>query len=366
MILHFLFDDKFADYVINQFSGVDKSNSAFVLVTYSKNIKYVNLLDEVKFVDLSDENSMNLLLDEVNNYNAVVFHGLFHSWQEELLRKIPSNIKKAWYFWGGEIYGRKDIINTFLTPLSKIINFIHNLYSKKETQYFIPKQYFKNIDYCLTSVEEEYELAKRYFQSDFKFLWYTCYNIEETIGESLIDNKCVGDNIWIGNSATIENNYFDIFFKIKSLKIGDRKIVVPLSYGAQWVKRWSSKLGFLLFKDKFNPLIDFLPRVEYNRQMLGCSIMIQPHFRPQAHGNIITGLWLGMRVYLSEKCIEYKFFKRLGIIVFSIEKDLKSNNPNVLKKLSEEEHELNKSILNNIYGKKNVLLAVNRIIENLN
>lgn len=366
MILHLLFDDKFADYVINQFSNVAKIKSTFILVSYGKQIKYVTLLDNVKHIDLNDGNYLKLLMDEISSHTAVIFHGLFHPWQEELIKCIPNNIKKAWYFWGGEIYGRDDINSTFLAPLSKTINSIHKLYAKRKNQYFIPKKYFKCIDYCLTSVEEEYEFAKRYFDTDFEFLWYTCYNIEETIGLSLIDNKCDGNNIWIGNSATIENNYFDILFKLKSLKVKERKVIIPLSYGAPWVKKWCNKLGYLLFKDKFNPLLDFLPREEYNKQMLGCSVMIQPHLRPQAHGNIITGLWLGMRVYLSEKCIEYKFFKRLGVVVFSIEKDLKFDNPNVFNLLSKEEHELNKSILSYVYGKKNVLLAVNTITETLN
>lgn len=361
MILHLLFDDKFADYVINQFNKMSKGNSSYALVSYGKQVKHISLVRETKFYDILDNDSLLLLINETKRYNAVIFHGLFYPWQEDLLKKIPSTVKKAWYFWGAEIYGRADINNSFLAPVSKMLNRLYKHLKKTKNTYFIPKDLFKSIDYCLTSVEEEYEFSRKYFNADFKFLWYTCYNIEETIGKSLIDKKCNGNDVWIGNAATIENNYFDIFIRLKTVITGNKKIIVPLSYGVPWIRNWCSKFGRFLYKDNFIPLLDFLPREEYNKRMLSCSVMIQPHWRPQAHGNIITGLWLGMKVYLSEKSIEYAFFKRLGIFVYTIEKDL--NRKNLYIKLSDDEININRKILLNVYGKNNVLQKVEYIID---
>lgn len=359
MILHLLFDDKFADYVINQFKSI--GNSTYALVSYGKQVKYVSLLEEIKIYDILESNTFSLLLNEINKYNAVIFHGLFYPWQEELLKKIPSTIKKAWYFWGAEIYGRSDINKSFLAPVSKIFYRLYKYVKKTTPVYSIPKELFKSIDYCLTSVEEEYELSKKYFNADYKFLWYTCYNIEETIGKSLINSKCQGDDIWIGNAATIENNYFDILLKLKTIDIKNRKIIVPLSYGMPWVRNWCNKLGRLLYRNNFSPLITFLPREEYNQRMLSCSIMIQPHWRPNAHGNIITGLWLGMRVFLSERSIEYIFFKRLGIYVYSIEKDLNSRMFSI--KLSDEQIKINRRILAEKYSNEQVLTRVKYLVD---
>jgi phosphoenolpyruvate synthase/pyruvate phosphate dikinase len=100
--------------------------------------------------------------------------------------------------------------------------------------------------------------------------------------------------------------------------------------------------------------------------MLGCAVMIQPHLREQAHANIVTGLWLGLRIYLSEKGIDYKHFKEIGCNVYSIEKDLNSNNTNILLPLSDEEVEYNRSILLRLYGKENVQRNIQRILQKLN
>ena len=93
--------------------------------------------------------------------------------------------------------------------------------------------------------------------------------------------------------------------------------------------------------------------------------MIQPHLREQAHGNIVTGLWLGMRVYLSEKGIDYRHFKSIGCKVYSIEHDLHPGNPDALKSLSEEEVLHNRQMLMKVYGREHIDAANKIIVEAL-
>ena len=359
MILHLLFDDKFADYVIDLFGEIKEVKSTFAFISYEDKIRYIKQIDKIDFFYIN-KGGIEQLLSNINKYNAVVFHGAFYPWQEEILKLIPNNIHKIWHVWGGEIYGQSDLSCTFLAPLTKKINHFHKLFKKKTSNYIFPKKLFKKFNYCLTSIEEEYIFVRDYIgiDNDFKYLWYSCYTIEDTIGKSLLNEECSGNNIWLGNSATIENNYFDIFLYLKRyLNIENRKIIVPLSYGAPWIRNYIIKLGNLLFKNKFSPIINFLPREVYNSKMLDCSVMIQPHWRQQAHGNILTGLWLGMRVYLSKKSIEYKFLKRIGIIVFSIEDDLNKNSA-IFARLSNEEMNINRKILTEHYGKKKVKEAI--------
>ena len=365
MILHILIDDKFSDYVIKQFSD-EKLFSKFAFVTRSNQSVYFHFIDKTEVFDMSNSASMNDLLNECNRYESVVFHGLYYSWQEWLIDNINDNVKIAWMFWGGEIYGQNDLLETFLLPLSKKIFKIHRFIKPKNKKNFIiSRKILQKVDYCLTSVEEEYNFAKKYLSNDFIWLWYTYYTIEEVLG-SLINKRCNGKSIWIGNAATIENNFLDIFYRVKKIGVNDRDIIVPLSYGTPWVKNITVKTGNLLFGKKFNPLLTFLPREEYNSRMLDCSVMIQAHLRPHAHGNIITALWLGMRVYLYENSIEYKFFKRLGLKVFSIEKDLVSKNSNKYNPLPEEDANYNQALLLAYYGKKNITNKIVAMSEVLN
>lgn len=366
MILHLLFDDKFGDVAINLFDKVNNIKSRFVLIVDRKDIKYIKQVDKVHIYNIN-EFGIEQILSNINKYNAIIFHGAFYPWQEDILKAIQdSNINKAWHVWGGEIYGQQDLKNSFLAPFSKYLNRFHKLIKSEKSQYIFPKELLRKIDYCLTSIDEEYLFIKNYLKvgDNFRYLWYSCYNIEDTIGKSLLNEECYGSNIWLGNSAAVENNYFDIFFYLKRyINIENRKIIVPLSYGTPWVRRFTIKLGNILFKKNFYPLVEFLPREEYNRIMLDCSVMIQPHWRQQAHGNILTGLWLGMRVYISEKSIEYKFLKRLGVIVYSIEKDLKCDNINLFKRLPKDEMMINRNILAGIYGKENVKRAIINVAE---
>lgn len=363
MILHLLFDSQFSDYVIEQFHG-DEMHSDFVLVSSTNRMQHFSHLEAVRMVNPNAEDEMNQLLKDIATYNSVIFHGLFYTWQEWLLNRWPKNVKVAWVCWGGEIYGQSDIRTSFLKPLSRLANYIYQLRHPGKDIIF-PKEVIKKADICLTSIDAEYDYVKRYLATSIQHLPYSYYSIEETLGE--LQQSCIyGNNIFIGNSATIENNHLETLLQLKRVGIGKRKIVMPLSYGVSWVRNMCLKLGKLLFGKCFQPLIKFMPRDEYNAVMLDCSVMIQHHLREQAHGNIVTGLWLGMRVYLSEKGIDYQRFKQLGCHVYSIEKDLRRSNPNALLPLSTAEIAHNRNILLNAYGRERIQYNVQKIVEVLN
>jgi len=364
MILHLLIDDQFSDYAVKQFSPHDMK-SDFVVVSPTRDFVYFHYSDRALIVNPYNEGEMNQLLAKAFNYKAIIFHGLFANWQEWLITRLHKTIKVAWVFYGGEVYGQRDLKYTFLAPKTKAIYWLREKLKKAKKTYLIPKNLLCNVDYCLTSEQEEYDFAKKYLKHDFKWLWYTYYTIEDVVGP-LMNERCRGNSVWLGNAATIENNYIDIFLRIKQMGLGNNKLIVPLSYGTIWVKNLFSKIGGYLFKKQFKPLLDFLPRDQYNALMLGCSVMIQAHLRPHAHGNIITGLWLGMRIYLYERSMEFKFFKRIGAIIFSIEKDFTNDNENLLEPLTEEELQHNRITLNLHFGHKTINEKLKIIVNELN
>ena len=182
------------------------------------------------------------------------------------------------------------------------------------------------------------------------FLWYNYYSIEETLG-SLFECRVEGDNVLIDNSGTISGNHLDIFQRLRRIDFQGRKVIVPLSYGEPWLINRLIKEGEKSFKSSFTPLTSFVPREQYNRILASCSAVIMNHYRPQALGNIITALWIGARVFMSERSIQYKYFKTKGIVLFSIEKEL-----NLLCEssgtLSPTDIQSNRQILCSIYSKK--------------
>ena len=329
--------------------------SNFVIVSESGEDLHLPSYDNVRqFRDGSAE--FEELLKRLGAYKAIILHGLFHPWQEKGLRSVTSQVKVAWVFWGGDIYGRSDIKDTYLSRKSKRLLWLHKLKmmlaGKRITEpYEIPIELLGRIDYCLTDIPEDFDFVSKYVGNGMKELWYNYYSVEDTIG-TLSASNVTGNNILIGNSCTIECNHLDAFRCLKKFKLEQTKLVVPLSYGPPWLRNTLCKIGEKRFKNHFMPLVNFLPREDYNRVILGCSIVIMPHYRPQAFGNILTALWLGCRVYLSERNPLYSFFKKKGILIYSMEKDLKPNCPDALKALSEEQRNANRVIISSIYSKE--------------
>jgi len=370
MILHLFFDDKFADYAIQQFQEIDNSSHFVVVLDNETEIKHIKQTDKIELVVFNSTEYHDLLM-HLSAYSAIVVHGLFFPWQEQIILSAPENIKIAWVFWGGEIYSREELKKKYLSTLSKFIlflkktkdlrkNLIHN--TKK---YFPNKGTFKRINYCLTDVEEDFDLVKSKFNPDMLALWYNYYSIEETTGE-LRFLQTNGKNILIGNSGTLENNHLNAFLKLRKFNLNHSKIIVPLSYGESWIIRLLEKIGSFLFKDKFLPLAQFIERNEYSKILLSCSIVIMPHYRPQAMGNILTTLWLGSKVYLSNRNPLSAYFKKLGIHIFSIENDLNPSNRKALLPLEKEKVEQNRKILLQQYGMENMLEKTKIIVNTLN
>ena len=370
MILHLLFHDKFEDYAIKQFS-LPEMCSELIVIHSSPVFCHSPSYPNTRFI-YENSSDFDQLLLHLDQFKAIVFHGLFSPWQEKVLRCVPQFVKVAWVFWGGDIYCRKELREKYLSRLSKLLLQVYNIKriikrQPIEERYEIPFELLKRIDYCLSDIDEDYFFVKNYFKTNIECLWYNYYSIEETIGE-LSELKCSGNNVLLGNSSSIECNHLDGLLSIKKLGLlpSSSKIYVPLNYGDAWLKRCVSFVGRLLFGSRFMVISKFLPRNQYNDIIRSCSIAIMPHYRPQAFGNILTALWLGTRVYISKKNNLYGFFKRIGVFVFSIEDDLLSKRNSTLAPLSDDEIRVNRLILSSIYGSERMYLRNVELVNKLN
>lgn len=364
MILHLLPDEKFTDYAIAQFSAPEME-SEFVLIPYNQMMEQVKLKDRCRIVDYQSPEFKDLVAS-LGNYTGIILHGMFcPNWQEYLIKNVPSSVKLAWMFWGGEIYGRpenKDIKYAPITRLALKVRSLLNPSKSKVKLQFVPYGLYQRIDFCLTGELEEYEYAKAFLNHPtMQHIWYTYYDMNATLG-SLKSERCNGNNVIVGNSATVECNYFDVIPKLRRHLDKDQKVVLPLSYGSPWIMNAVRKYAkFWLGKHAW-VLSDFMEREQYNRILQSCSTMIMAQYNPQAQGNILTGLWLGMRVYLSEKSIAYKFFKRLGFVVFSFESEFKKYH---YTPLTDDEFEQNRKVLTEWYSAESVMKAVQNVVNEL-
>ena len=382
-------DDKFGDYMINQFNRVNKSINYFLVVTTKLEMIFIkSKFDNVRSVEISE--IFSFLDININNIKAIVFHGLNEEYKWQVIDRYHNKVKLHWFFWGTDGYMlpsmRKGLLKSKTrkfkiqkTKISfwmyKVLNndgFCNWLYLtfrkllRKEKLYF---QKFENALFKLSSISaipDDYEKIKA-------ATGITAFNFPVNIGSIdsiLIDKKFfekeeVGANILVGNSISIENNHLDAFYSLKEFELSDRKIIVPLSYGESFkgLKDYLLSEGQKSFSlNNFFPIIDFMGRQDYNHLICNCSVAILNHNKQHAWGNILTFLYIGLKVFLNEKNPLYTYLTNLDIVVFEMNS---LSQANIDSKLPFSSVKHNRSVLNANFGTEKVFQQTALLIDEL-
>ncbi|MEX1130411.1 MAG: TDP-N-acetylfucosamine:lipid II N-acetylfucosaminyltransferase [Candidatus Woykebacteria bacterium] len=362
-IIHIATDEKFIDAAHDIYEKAFPRLNEFLILLkkYEKEIKYLSKDNEYKFIP-AGQDYLSEVIKAVRGAKIVVFHGMDARHAKVAVELNKLNVKLIWNVFGIEIYNNYKIVGnssygklTYKEFVFSIKAWIKNklrpLYyeyiikDKRSNQLIIDA--FKLMDYVSILYEEEIEkyIELEIVEPDIKFLKFTYYPLNIIINQNT--DYTVGKNILIGNSATFTNNHIEVFEILSKFSLEERKAIVPLSYGNEdyanaIIERGASYLG-----ENFNPLIDFLPLQEYQKILESCGIVIMNHYRQQAVGNVLNTLYMGSKVFLSEKNTLFHYLKRIGCTIYSIEKDLVLENKSVFELLSNKQQEENRIVLNN-------------------
>lgn len=357
IILHIATDEKFVDNAFKQFDNLNYENNFIILLDRGiKRPKFVKNIDKINTYNVSLY-SFKKLKNEIKNSDLVVLYGL-NFFTSRLVLK--TNSKYLWLFLGGEIYNNKfGLYNDIIGDKTKDLVLSKNMLSfqKNILKPLVRWIYYgysshgrtiikaaKKIKHVGVPFGEEFSLLKQNSflcneAHPFEFFFYPI----ELIIKNYKNVKIEGDNVIIGNSSSNTNNHLEVFEAVSKFDLSNRKLYVPLSYGDKEYAELIKKNGIQKFGDNFISLDTFLTLDEYNKILQSCGIVIMNHYRQQAFGNIIVSLWMGAKVFLSERNNIFKYFKRIGVHIFSIENEL--NKLNFTNKLSELEIEHNRTIL---------------------
>ena len=367
MILQVLFDDQFGNYAIEQFRDY-RDRTRIILITSGSLPQRIHDIPQQDIV-VYESPEYKELITHLSDYRAVLMHGLFSHIQYDIIRHLPKDTKLAWVLWGAEIYSSDNRSMFRLAPVTRIVSTIkqykNSLCNVHDAASKVPMDILKRVNYMLGSSLEIYEEAKTYIGNPkMKHLMYSYFTVERMIGEELLNQNVNGDNILLGNSAAVENNHLDIMLRLKRVGLPkNARLITPLSYSTPWVKVLINKVGRILFRKQFYPLLNFIPREQYNQLVQSCSVFIANHHNPNAFGNVLTSLWLGARVYVSKYNVQTKFLQRLGLHVNIIESDLTRRNLNLYKPLTDKERDENRLIIRNIYGADQMRKNIQYIID---
>lgn len=376
MILHLISSSVFVNYIISQFEKVNKDNNRYYFVgstTIDKNKLPYDA--KINFI-LKNSPEYFSLIDNLDKYNGLILHSLHPSFYKFVLN-APKSLKITWIFFGAEIYSTfKEFKSKILLPktiqftrgtkdyyIELFKPFYRKLIGRKTNESYI-KACLKRIDFFALSQKSTHQFIINNKLSNAEFVDFSYYSIDETVGTELFNKKVAGDNILVGNSASLSNNHLDIFEVLKNAGISDKNIFVPLSYGKPYLVKKVINEGERIFGLQFKPIVDFMPKKDYNTLILDCGYIIMNHLRPQARGNIITGLWLGAKVFLNEGTILFDEFREKGIIISPIS-EIKENPEMAFKKLSNSDIENNRKILLDLYNFESILKRTQNLVNRL-
>lgn len=315
MILHIGSSEKF----INSFIELEqthfeyKTESHFFL-KYNKNCSVKLPYENIRYYSRNVFQRIKLYLDIIynsNRYSKIILHGYFDKWIALLLITIPKIGKKSfWVLWGGDLY---SLIN-------RNCSFI---------DYYLRSRGIKRIEYILTYIKGDYELAKSKFGFKGKLIDCLMYdsNVYHTSNNQPWQiNYCNNNSlkILVGNSGDPGNLHLKIFKILKHFEI-DVKVYCPLSYGNKNYINNIKSIGEKYFGTNFIPLTDFMPREKYDQFLSSIDVAIFAHERQQAMGNIINLLGLGKRVFLNDQTTSWEMLRSKNIVLYSLE-DLNFDN----------------------------------------
>lgn len=371
-LLHLVQDSFFTDFLIDQFEKENPDFNSYIFLTVlKKNPKFIRKTTFVQNIYLLSPKFLRLL-KQTKQYEALMLHFLtpLKAWFAIFSSKKP---KLVWFIWGGDYYNAFYSLkkNIYQPETKKLIkkHIIHKWITREIlaptlSMIFSPVKFIaKRIDYSAPVFFEEYELLQKYFNKENKYLPFSYAIIEpdEISIARIKDNK----NILLGNNSWPTNNHLEILYLLSKFNLEDRKIITPLSYGSRSYSKQVIKKCPMTIRKNFYPLTNFLPKEEYLSLIRSCSIAIFNYSRQQGLGNIIELLANGCKVYLSENTTTWKFLNRIGLTVFSVEKDLNIENPDIFNPISDEIILQNKSIIEKEYSRTSISSKTKMCIDTI-
>jgi len=371
-ILHIATDEKFINAANYIFEKAFPGCNHFVIRRswFNRKLDHVEKTNNIQIV-FYDNNLINKLSEMTLKYDCVFLHGI-SAYNSAIYLRSREKEKFVGMLWGAELYTQENLPDQRLIgELTEAIKLPETKYTLKErikelirgVIYYKPatnenatKLAASGLNYISTLHEEDFNYFKerKLISEKCRHIPFAYYPLEYIMkGNEL---SMINENdILLGNSASLTNNHLEAFQILREITTGNRKIIVPLSYGNSRYADYIQEKGTEHFGENFISLRKFIPLNEYTRIIQSCGIVIMNHYRQQAEGNILTMLWLGSKVYLNESNTFFQYLKRIGVVVYSIEKDFTKENQSVLENLSKTEIELNRNILKKEIGEARVI-----------
>lgn len=364
-ILHLIIDHQVIERTLGVYEKVFPGMNDVVVFNKDAVYRHLKVNAAYQLVRINEGYEVGKEFD-FSEYDHIIAHFMTMD-MIDFLKSAPNEMDVTW-----EIYGA-DLYNQFLVPLGtkiyysdtiryqkyswfrryvpSIFNYLRELKGVKyQSKKNIKKQFdfissrVNHIQYCCrydAVIVEEY--SKRRIPSYEIFN----YSLDNVLGELKDYEFFEGEDILIGNSASYSNNHLYILECLKDKKIPGN-LILPLSYGGS-VKYADDVQNIFetTYSGRVDTLRDYLPLHEYNKIFTRLKSMILSAWRQESQGTAIMGLYLGVKVFMSNKSPLFKWFKDCGFLVFSLEE---ANESDFIEGLGIDQKHWNRSLVLSRYS----------------
>ncbi len=358
MNLHISHDNVFMDYIIPIAREVDPGNNRFLIFPHDNSEKARHVKSsEISFAKY-DSDDFHRAIGKLSQYRNIFIHWL-EGFTASFAVKIPEGVNVIWCFWGGDgleipalresVYQEKSLEYFRKNSRIKIrsVGALKKFYWKK-LQEKVQLNAMQRVNYFAHYLKEDFEKVSKAANMHATFIDFHYAAVEDIVPADE-EFQFGGSDILLGNSDTLSNNHFEAIDKISSIDLHEVKIICPLSYERGKYAKDIAAYGKQKLGDSFIPLMDFLPKNEYDKILSRINSAVMNHNRSQALGNITSLLWKGARLYMSGKNALYHFLRNNGCIVSTLD----SITPDdAVKQLSLQDKENNRQVLLKLFGKE--------------
>jgi dTDP-N-acetylfucosamine:lipid II N-acetylfucosaminyltransferase len=284
---------------------------------------YEELVKKASLCFFQDKKSLIQHLKTYQDYRLIV-HGVpFNSIFKDFLFSGIKLKHISWINWGhGHSYSRRQLIKKYLDKyLMRKLNSIIAL-----TKY------------------DEYLIEKLYKSNNVHFLPYRSENIQKLFHNSLTSIKHSGRNILLGVSAGKPQRHSVGIECLSKLTLKDISVYAPLSYNTSDEKYIRSVIdeGHQKLGDSFYPLKALMPIDQYVDFLRNMDMIILPSLKQNGLFNVYILLYLGKKIFVSEKSNMFISLTKLG---FQLETLETINNDSVVQDYPIEIQRMNKHIV---------------------
>lgn len=349
-ILHLCFDGHGLDRFLPIFEHFYPNKNIWYITEDNNNAKKMSNVEGdnifwIKPWENDDYLHQIYVISQKERIDRIVCHSIlpFYLNVLDMLSK-EKKYKVYWVQWGFEMYralgysGKMDLIDnvSILSPLSylqptKYSGILRDSILGRQSYEKILLSFLRYADYFCFWLYEDYLLLQKYYPSSIKFRQFQYGASWKEHGKSLdLSDKYFEKHphtILLNHQASPTGNHATLIKKLSSFKgIEDYQIITPLSYGSNMIRKYVNWKGKRVFKDNFEPLMDYMPREEYYNIVGRAEVAIFGQLRQEAAGNLDFLLTNGAKVFLREQNVLYQHYKKMGYVIFSFEHDLNSVN----------------------------------------